>query len=140
MKKAFYFLAGIFLFSHSLFVNAQVITSSEIDALAERTLKTFDVPGIAVAVVKDGKIIHAKGYGVRSLNTKQKVDENTLFGIASNSKAFTSAARAARLLVGVRGGDLFGDPHRGNHAGDHGRCDLPLSPRQVLCGARDADR
>ena len=50
------------------------------------------MPGIAVAVVKDGKIIHAKGYGVRSLNTMQKVDENTLFGIASNSKAFTSAA------------------------------------------------
>ncbi len=92
MKKAFYFLAGIFLFSHALFINAQVITSPEIDALAERTLKTFDVPGIAVAVVKDGKVIHAKGYGVRSLNTKQKVDENTLFGIASNSKAFTSAA------------------------------------------------
>ncbi|MGH2647133.1 MAG: serine hydrolase, partial [Ginsengibacter sp.] len=53
---------------------------------------TFDVPGIAVAVVKDGKVIHAKGYGVRSLNTKQKVDENTLFGIASNTKAFTVAA------------------------------------------------
>lgn len=71
---------------------AQVITSAEIDNLVERTLKTFDVPGIAVAVVKDGKVIHAKGYGVRSLNTKQKVDENTLFGIASNSKAFTAAA------------------------------------------------
>ena len=73
-------------------LHAQVITSSQIDSLAELTLKTFDVPGIAVAVVKDGKIIHAKGYGVRSLNTMQKVDENTLFGIASNSKAFTVAA------------------------------------------------
>src|SRR6218665_2380980 len=71
---------------------AQVITSAEIDNLVEKTLKTFDVPGIAVAVIKDGKVIHSKGYGVRSLNTKQKVDENTLFGIASNSKAFTSAA------------------------------------------------
>ncbi|MEP6952035.1 MAG: serine hydrolase [Ginsengibacter sp.] len=72
-------------------LQAQVITSSQIDSLTELTLKTFDVPGIAVAVVKDGKIIHAKGYGVRSLNTMQKVDENTLFGIASNSKAFTVA-------------------------------------------------
>jgi len=71
---------------------AQVISNSAIDTLAERVLKTFDVPGIAVAVVKDGKIIHAKGYGVRSLNTRQKVDEHTLFGIASNSKAFTVAA------------------------------------------------
>lgn len=71
---------------------AQVITSGEIDSLVALTLKTFDVPGIAVAVVKDGKLIHSKGYGVRSLNTKQKVDENTLFGIASNSKAFTASA------------------------------------------------
>lgn len=73
-------------------LSAQIITDSQIDSLTELTLKTFDVPGIAVAVVKDGKVIHAKGYGVRSLNTKQKTDENTLFGIASNSKAFTVAA------------------------------------------------
>jgi CubicO group peptidase (beta-lactamase class C family) len=73
-------------------LTAQTITSPQIDSLVERTLKVFDVPGIAVAVVKDGKVIHAKGYGVRSLNTKQKVDGNTLFGIASNSKAFTAAA------------------------------------------------
>ena len=72
--------------------DAQPITTPQIDALVQRTLTTFDVPGIAVAVVKDGKVIHAKGYGVRSLKTKQKVDENTLFGIASNSKAFTAAA------------------------------------------------
>ncbi|GAB3994428.1 serine hydrolase [Spirosoma daeguense] len=63
----------------------------QIDELVQRTLTTFDVPGIAVAVVKDGKVIHSKGYGVRSLRTKEKVDENTLFGIASNSKAFTAA-------------------------------------------------
>ena len=82
----------IFLLVDIASTHAQVITSAEIDNLVERTLKTFDVPGIAVAVVKDGKVIHSKGYGVRSLNTKQKVDENTLFGIASNSKAFTAAA------------------------------------------------
>ncbi|HLY70238.1 MAG TPA: serine hydrolase domain-containing protein, partial [Puia sp.] len=83
----------IFLFSliaHAVF--AQPLTSSEIDKLVARSLKAFDVPGIAVAVIKDGKVIHSKGYGVRSLNTMQPVDENTLFGIASNSKAFTAAA------------------------------------------------
>lgn len=73
-------------------IYAQVISSAQIDSLAEKTLRTFDVPGIAVAVVKDGKVIHARGYGVRSLATKLKTDENTLFGIASNSKAFTTAA------------------------------------------------
>ena len=73
-------------------VYSQIITSNEIDSLVEKTLTTFNVPGIAVAVVKDGSVIHVRGYGVRSLSTKQKVDENTLFCIASNSKAFTSAA------------------------------------------------
>ncbi len=71
---------------------AQVITPDSIDRLVERTLKTFDVPGIAVAIVKDDKIVFAKGYGVHSLASNKKVDENTLFGIASNSKAFTAAA------------------------------------------------
>ncbi|WP_348813643.1 serine hydrolase [Flavobacterium maritimum] len=70
------------------------ITPDQVDALVDRTLKTFDVPGIAVAIVKDGKIVHAKGYGVKSILTNEKVDANTLFGIASNSKAFTSAALA----------------------------------------------
>jgi CubicO group peptidase (beta-lactamase class C family) len=70
------------------------ISSTQVDKLVEKTLKTFNVPGIAVAIVKDGKIIHAKGYGVKSILTTEKVDANTLFGIASNSKAFTSAALA----------------------------------------------
>lgn len=68
------------------------LSSAEIDELVNRTLKTFDVPGIAVCVIKDKKIVHAKGYGVRSLDTRLPVDEHTLFGIASNSKAFTAAA------------------------------------------------
>jgi CubicO group peptidase (beta-lactamase class C family) len=82
----------VFLFLVTISVSSQTITSREIDSLVEKTLKTFDVPGIAVAIVKDDKVIHSKGYGVRSLNTMQKVDANTLFGIASNSKAFTTAA------------------------------------------------
>ncbi len=60
-EKAFLLYRLTFLCLQSLLLNAQVITSPEIDALVEKTLKTFDVPGIAVAVVKDGKVIHAKG-------------------------------------------------------------------------------
>ncbi len=63
-----------------------------VDAAVARTLKAFNVPGMAVAVVKDGKVVMSKGYGVSSLTTKAPVDENTLFGIASNTKAFTAAA------------------------------------------------
>ncbi len=77
---------------NGLSLKTQVITSKEIDSLVEKTKQTFEVPGIAVAVIKDGTVIHSKGYGVRSLNSKEKVDENTLFAIASNSKAFTTAS------------------------------------------------
>jgi CubicO group peptidase (beta-lactamase class C family) len=70
------------------------ISSVQVDELVNRTIKTFNVPGIAVAIVKDGKVVLAEGYGVKSIDTKEKVDANTLFGIASNSKAFTSAALA----------------------------------------------
>lgn len=92
--KRIIFISTLFalLTVNNAVLQAQVITSKQIDSLTELALKTFDVPGIAVAVIKDGKVIHAKGYGVRSLRTMEKVDENTLFGIASNSKAFTAAA------------------------------------------------
>jgi len=59
-----------------------------------RTMKAFDVPGIAIAVVKDGQVIAARGFGVRKLGEPAKVDGKTLFEIASNSKAFTAAALA----------------------------------------------
>lgn len=71
---------------------AQQMTDQQIDRLAEQAMKAFDVPGIAIGIVKDGKLLYENGYGVRSLNTGEKVDTNTLFGIASNSKAFTAAA------------------------------------------------
>lgn len=70
------------------------ISETELDRLVEKTLTTFNVPGIAVAIVKDGKIVISKGYGVSNIKTRQKVDGNTLFGIASNSKSFTAAALA----------------------------------------------
>jgi len=91
LKRRF-FLVLICLCAASPIASAQVITPDSIDRLVEHTLKTFDVPGIAVAIVKDDKMIFAKGYGYASLATHKKVDENTLFGIASNSKAFTTAA------------------------------------------------
>ncbi|MEN6619509.1 MAG: serine hydrolase [Rikenellaceae bacterium] len=94
----------------SIEANAQQISSADIDKLVERTMKTFDVPGIAVAVVKDGKVIHSRGYGVSSLITMQKTDENTLFAIASNSKAFTSAALGILIDEGkLKWNDLVTD-------------------------------
>ena len=83
-------LAGFLSFG--ITISKAQMAPAAIDSPVERTLKTFDVPGISVAIVKDGKVVYAKGYGVRSLARGGKVDENTLFGIASNSKAFTAAA------------------------------------------------
>jgi len=68
-----------------------------IDAYVERVRTTFDVPGISLAIVRDGRVLLAKGYGVRKLGETTPVDAKTLFGIASNTKAFT--ATALGLLV-----------------------------------------
>ncbi len=73
---------------------------ADLDAYVARDMKAFDVPGIAVAIVKDGKVVLAKGYGVRKLGDATPVDENTLFGIGSNTKAFTSAALASLVDEG----------------------------------------
>lgn len=76
-------------FTSSMFAQ---LTSEKIDALVENSLKELKVAGASVAVVKDGKVIHLKGYGVSSVETKKPVNEFTNFQIASNSKAFTTAA------------------------------------------------
>ena len=55
-------------------------------------MRLFQVPGLAVGIIKDGKLIYSKGFGMRSLHTQQPVTSKTLFGIASNTKAFTAAA------------------------------------------------
>ena len=65
-----------------------------LDAVVEQARKEFQVPGVAVVVVKDGKVVTEKGYGVRRLGEPAPITAHTLFGIASNSKIFTSAAVA----------------------------------------------
>jgi CubicO group peptidase (beta-lactamase class C family) len=69
----------------------------DLDRWVARAMQTFEVPGIALAIVKDDQVVVAKGYGVRKLGSPAPVDARTLFGIASNTKAFT--ATALGLLV-----------------------------------------
>ena len=64
----------------------------EFDAVVRRAMAAFEVPGISLSVVKDGRVAIAKGYGVRKLGEPATVDSQTLFGIASNTKAFTATA------------------------------------------------
>ena len=67
-----------FVFVFLSFFAFSQVEEKKLDELIQNTLKTFDVPGMSVGVIKDGKIIYAKGFGVRSLTTKQPMDENTL--------------------------------------------------------------
>ncbi|MDR6936109.1 serine hydrolase [Luteibacter sp. 3190] len=67
---------------------------ADFEAYLDATRKQFDVPGIAVAIVKDGKVVLELGSGVRKLGDPAKVDAHTQFAIASNTKAFTAASLA----------------------------------------------
>jgi CubicO group peptidase (beta-lactamase class C family) len=89
MKTKFSIL--LFLISSICFAQ---IEEKKLDDLIQNTLKTFDVPGISVGIIKDGKTIYSKGFGVRSLTTNQEMTDATLVGIASNSKSFTATALA----------------------------------------------
>ncbi|KAF1698948.1 serine hydrolase [Pseudoxanthomonas jiangsuensis] len=62
------------------------------DAYVEQVRARFEVPGIAVAIVEDGKVVLERGWGVRELGKPGAVDAHTLFAIASNTKAFTAAS------------------------------------------------
>ncbi|MES2115531.1 MAG: serine hydrolase domain-containing protein, partial [Pseudomonadota bacterium] len=74
--------------------SADSVPAFVLDADAMQALKTFGVPGMAIAIVKDGQLLAARGYGVRRLGEHTPVDGKTLFEVASNSKAFTAAALA----------------------------------------------
>src|SRR5947209_9062867 len=64
----------------------------DLDAYTAKAVADWKVPGLAIAVVKDGRIVFAKGYGVRELGKPAPVDTQTLFAIGSTTKPMTSAS------------------------------------------------
>lgn len=96
MKRIFFWLSSVIFLTSTL--HAQL--PPELDAYIENARKAWDVPGIAVTVVQDGKVLAAKGYGVRTLGKPERVDENTVFDTASLSKSFTAAAIASLVDEG----------------------------------------
>lgn len=94
----------LLLFSGPLFqygkTSGKKIDLAGLDKYVESSRKAYKVPGVAVAIVRGGKIIFAKGYGLREFAKTEKVDKHTLFAIASNTKAFTSAAVAMLVEEG----------------------------------------
>ncbi len=70
------------------------LSAKEIAAISQDAMTTFHTPGMAVAVVENGRMVYADGFGVRDITSNDAVTENTLFRIASTTKAFTAAALA----------------------------------------------
>ncbi|HEY0051874.1 MAG TPA: serine hydrolase domain-containing protein, partial [Caulobacteraceae bacterium] len=69
-------------------------TAAAVDLLAQQVMAQGRQPGMSVCVVEAGRVVLAKGYGVMELGKPRTVDEATLFGVASNTKAMTAACIA----------------------------------------------
>jgi CubicO group peptidase (beta-lactamase class C family) len=108
-------------------VRAADFDPAPIDALVQEALKAWHVPGVAVAIIRDGEVVYLKGHGVRDVNTREPVTPDTLFPIASCTKAFTTAAMAVLVDEGKMAWD---DPVRKHlpyfHLSD------PLADQQVI--------
>jgi CubicO group peptidase (beta-lactamase class C family) len=62
------------------------------DAQVRHAMEVWRVPGLSIAIVDNGRVVMEKGFGVRTVGSPERVDVHTLFGIASDSKAFTTVA------------------------------------------------
>lgn len=102
MKFQTHRIIGFFLlfFISAFSAAAQPAPLAGFDDYVNKAIKEWEVPGVAIAVVKDDKIVYAKGYGVRELGKPTPVDERTVFAIGSSSKAFTAATVAMLIDEG----------------------------------------
>jgi CubicO group peptidase (beta-lactamase class C family) len=86
--------ALLFMLVTASFAQQPAFVADSLDVYISRYMAGFDIPGLAICIVKDGRVVLEKGYGVRDLETKAPVDAHTRFMIASNSKLFTGTAAA----------------------------------------------
>jgi len=84
---------------------AQPAPLGGLDDYITAAMEAWEVPGLAIAVVHDGRTVYERGYGVRDVTTGEPVDEHTLFAVGSTSKAFTSAALGMLVDEGRLGWD-----------------------------------
>ena len=98
MKRSLKYLVGILLISTQLsFVNAQ---QTDWETLIESWRTAYNTPGLSVGIVQNGEVIFVDGFGVLEEGKPQKADKNTLYSIASNTKAFISASIATLVKEG----------------------------------------
>ena len=77
-----------------VFSQTPAFVTDSIDNYIAQGMKDWQLPGLAVVIVKDGKTVLLKGYGVKNIASKDPVTENSLFMIASNTKLFTATSLA----------------------------------------------
>lgn len=97
MKKMLFLLFEILNSLHNLSLSQSVVPSfvkDSLDTYVTRAITDYKIPGVAVCIVKDRQVVLMKGYGLKELGTDDRIDENTLFMIGSNTKAFTATALA----------------------------------------------
>jgi len=88
-------------------IPAQRVDLKAFDAYVAQGVKDWEIPGLAVAIVKDDSVVFARGYGVRELGKSDRVDEHTLFAIGSTTKAMTALSV---LMLREEGKLRLGDP------------------------------
>ncbi|MEO9802878.1 MAG: serine hydrolase [Reichenbachiella sp.] len=100
MKKLFIPFVVSLAFSFTVRSQSIEVDLKALDTYFEKMTQDWDVPSMSIGIVKDGELVFAKGYGVKEVGKKGKPDKNTLYAIASNSKAFTSAIIAQLVEEG----------------------------------------
>ena len=95
MKKTLLYTFCLLFFSLSQAQSKTEVNLKSLDKYYAKMVKDWDVPGVSIGIVKDGKLVFTGNYGTNEVGKKQKPNEQTLYAIASNSKAFTSA------LIGI---------------------------------------
>jgi CubicO group peptidase (beta-lactamase class C family) len=99
-KRLLVVWAFLLVFGGSLKAQDLNAKLAEIEAYATKASQDWQVPGFAIAIVKNHRVVFAKGFGVKQLGKTDPVDKDTIFAIGSNTKAFTAAALATLVDEG----------------------------------------
>lgn len=97
MKRFFFSILCCIVTGSAAFAQTDTLPAfvrDSLDTYVNRALKDWEIPGLSLCIIKNGKVVLQKGYGVKDWDSNNPVDENTLFMIGSNTKAFTATALA----------------------------------------------
>lgn len=124
--KTYLFVLTVLILTGVFSVSAQTV--SDVDSVVQKLIESKQIPGAAVAVVRDGKVVLTKGYGAENMETKTPADENTVYEIASVTKQFT----AAGIVLLVEDGKIKLDDTLGKYLNDVPESWKAITIRQIL--------